>query len=64
VAFPKLNFLNASDVGISAGNIGLSQITLPGKTKCALASERVDAESVFFVMIALAIVLDAERPDA
>jgi hypothetical protein len=61
VAFPESNFFNETDVGISADGRALSWITLPRRRN---ALENVcDTESVFFVMIALAIVLGRRAPD-
>jgi hypothetical protein len=61
VAFPELNVVDVSDVGISAGERASSRVTLPGRRNAVGAGERADAESVFFVTIALAIVLGTWR---
>ena len=63
VAFPEWNFLNETDVGIFAGDRELSRITLARRRSAAEILALCDAESVFFVTIALAIVLGRRAPN-
>jgi hypothetical protein len=58
-ALPESNVLDVSDVGICACDRASSQITLPRRRNALCSCEHADVESVFFVMIALAIVLGA-----
>jgi hypothetical protein len=63
VAFPGWNFLERDDVGISAGDCGLSRITLARRRSALEIPDLCDADSVIFVTIALAIVLGRRAPD-
>jgi hypothetical protein len=63
VAFPEWNFLNETDVGISAGDCVLPRITLTRRRNAQEIPALCDADSVFFVTIALAIVRGRRAPD-
>jgi hypothetical protein len=63
VAFPEWNFLNETDVGISAGDRALLRITLARRRNALEIPDFCEADSVFFVTIALAIVLGRRAPD-
>lgn len=63
VAFPGWNFLNETDVGISAGDCAWLRITLARRRSALEITDLRDADSVIFVTIALVIVLGRRAPD-
>jgi len=62
VAFPEWNFLNETDVGFSGGDRALSRITPTRRRNALEIPDLCEANSVFVVTIALAIVLGRRAP--